>query len=200
MIAVKRQEQKVQTRQKILDTAFRLYSSGGFSVPTNRIAREAGVSHGAVFVHFSTRETLQLEVLERFTEEMGNKLHDLSKKGAGIRELLYTHIGILEEYESFYKNLISEISMLPEGTKTMLLTLQSMTSYHFDAVIGRERRRGTVKDIPLHMLFNTWIALLHYYLQNSELFAPGKSVLRRRKDELINTYISLISVKGVRRR
>ena len=198
MVLAKRQEQKVQTRKKILDTAFRLYASGGFSVPTNRIAREAGISHGAVFVHFPTRENLQLGVLERFIYEMGNKLHGLSEAGAGIRELLYTHINILEEYESFYKNIITEISSLPEETKTMLLSLQSMTSYHFDPVIGRERRRGRIKDIPLHMLFNTWIALLHYYLQNSELFAPGKSVLKHRKDELINTYISLISVKGAR--
>ena len=161
-------------------------------MPTNRIAQEAGISHGAVFLHFPTREALQLQVLKRFTREMGNKLHDLSKTGAGIRELLHAHILILEEYESFYKNLISEISALPDGTKTMLLSLHSMTSYHFDAVFRREKRRGRIKDIPLHMLFNTWLGLLHYYLQNSELFAPKKSVLKRRKDELVNTFISLI--------
>ena len=187
-----RQEQKLQTRRKILDTAFRLYALGGFSVPTSQIAREAGVSHGAIFVHFPTREAMQFEVLECFTRELGNKLHDLSKNGAHIRELLYAHIGILEEYESFYKKLISEISALPEGTRTMILTLQSITSFHFDAVIEREKQRKRIKDIPLHMLFNTWMGLLHYYLQNSELFAPGESVLKQRKDELVHAFLSLI--------
>lgn len=189
----KRQEQKIQTREKILDTAFRLYASEGFSIPTSIIAQEVGLSHGAIFVHFPSREDLQLRVLERFAQELGNKLHDLSKAVEDISELLYAHIGVLEEYESFYKNLISEISSLPDETRTILITLQSETSLHFKAVTEREKQRGMIKDIPLHMLFNTWLGLLHYYLQNSELFAPGDSVLKRRKDELVNTFVSLIS-------
>ena len=189
----KRQEQKVQTRQKILDTAFRLYAAEGFSTSTNLIAQEVGISHGAIFVHFPTHEDLQLRVLERFAQEAGDKLRDLSKAVGGISELLYAHIEVLEEYESFYKNLISEISKLPDETKMILISLQSETSLHFGAVIELEQRRGTIKYIPLHMLFNTWLGLLHYYLQNSELFTPGDSVLKHKKNELVNTFLSLIS-------
>ena len=190
---MKRQERKVQTRRKILDTAFRLYGTGGFSTPTHIIAQETGISHGAIFVHFPTREALQLQVLEKFTREIGDKLHELSKTGGKISELLYVHIGVLEEYESFYKKLISEISILPDETKTLLIGLHSVMSFHFGEVIERERRNGRVKDIPLHILFNTWLGLLHYYLQNSDLFTSEKSVLKDRKDELVNNFMLLIS-------
>ena len=192
---VNRQEQKVQTRRKILDTAFRLYGKGGFSTPTHIIARETGLSHGAIFVHFPTREELQLQVLERFTREIGDKLHKLSKTGGKISELLYAHIGVLEEYESFYKKLISEISVLPDETKTLLISVHSVMSFHFGELIEREKRKGRVKDIPLHILFNTWLGLLHYYLQNSELFTSGDSVLKNLKEELVNNFILLISNK-----
>ena len=196
MTQTKRQEQKVQTRRKILDTAFRLFAAGGSSTPTNIIAQETGLSHGAIFLHFPTREALQLQVLEKFTSEIGNKLHSLSKTGSKISDLLYAHISVLEEYESFYKNLISEISKLPDETKTLLISLHSVMSFHFGEVIEKEKKNGRVKEIPLHMLFNTWLGLLHYYLQNSELFTPGKSVLKYRKDELIKNYVSLISRQG----
>ena len=191
---MKRQDQKVHTRKRILDTAYRLYAAGGFSTPTNIIAQETGLSHGAIFVHFPTRESLQLKVLEKFTQEIGGKLHELTKIEAEISELLYAHIAVLEEYESFYKNLISEISALPDETKTMLIALHSVMSFHFGELIEREKRNGRVKDIPLHMLFNTWLGLLHYYLQNSELFTSGESVLKHRKKELVENYLLLISI------
>jgi AcrR family transcriptional regulator len=155
------------------------------------IAQKAGLAHGSIFVHFPTRENLQLAVLERFAQEFGGKLHKLSVSNCGITELLYAHIGILEKHEPFYKKAISEISSLPDETKTLLVSVQSIMSHHFGAVIKREQK--TIKDIPLHMLFNTWIGLVHYYLQNSELFAPGASVLKRCKNELVASFVSLIS-------
>ena len=193
MTLSKRQEQKVQTRQKILDTAFRLYAARGFLIPTNVIAEETGVSHGAIFLHFPTREALQLQVLENFTREMGDKLHGLAKSRVGISELLYAHLRVLEEYEAFYKNLISEISVLPDETRTMLISLHSIMSYHFGEVIEHEKQAGRIINIPLHFIFNTWLGLLHYYLQNSDLFAPGKSVLKHRKNELVSNFTLLIS-------
>lgn len=193
MAQTKRQEQKEFTRQRIMDTAFRLYAVKGFSTTTNIIAQVAGISHGAVFVHFPTREDLQIHVLERFAREIGDKLHNLSATGGGISELLHAHISVLEEYEQFYTRLISEISSLPDETRTILISLQSTMSLHFGIAIEQARQAGTLKDIPLHMLFNTWISLLHYYLQNSDLFAPGASVLKNRRDELVNNFIELIS-------
>jgi AcrR family transcriptional regulator len=190
---LKRQEQKELTRQRILDAAFRLYAIEGFSSPTNTIAQEAGVSHGSIFVHFPTREILQLCVLERFSQEVGVKLHNLSTAGNDISELMQAHISVLEEYEAFYKNLISEVSSLPAETRSVLVSLQSVISQHFSVAFERAKRNGVVKDIPLHILFNTWIGLLHYYLQNSELFAPGGSVLKCCRDELVNYFVVMIS-------
>jgi AcrR family transcriptional regulator len=193
MASTKRQEQKELTRRKIMDTAFDLYAKDGFFLPTSIIAEAANVSHGTIFVHFSTREVLQLCVLERFAEDMGKKLHSLSVEGENILGLLHAHISILEENESFYKNLISEMASLSIDARTIFVSMQSTLSYHFSLAIERERKAGNLKDVPIHMLFNSWVALLHYYLQNSELFAPGGSVLQRCGGELVSSFVTLIS-------
>lgn len=189
----KRQLQKVATRENILETAMRLYAASGFSIPTNIIAREAGVSHGAIFVHFPTRDDLRRSVLERFTREIGDKLHNLAVADGSVFDLLHAHIKVLEEYESFYQGLIKEMPFLPDDVKNMMIALQSILSRHFNIAVERGKREGTVKDIPLHMMFNTWIGLVHYYLQNSDLFAPGESVLNRYKNELVGNFTVLIS-------
>ncbi|MFP3152966.1 TetR/AcrR family transcriptional regulator [Lachnospiraceae bacterium ZAX-1] len=193
MAMSKRQLQKEETRENIIKAAMRLYLRNGFSTTTSRVAQEAGLSHGAIFVHFLTRDDLLLCVLERFEREIGDKLHNLSESAVSVTELLYVHIAVLEKYECFYSSLLSDKSSLPEDAKNTLIGIQSVLSWHFRLVMEQEMKNGTAKDIPLYMLFNTWIGLVHYYLQNADLFAPGESVLNRCKSELVTTFVKLIS-------
>ena len=50
-----------------------------------------------------------------------------------------------------------------------------------------------MRKLPIHLLFNTWLGLVHYYLMNADLFAPGESVLSRYQDELVSHFLALIS-------
>ena len=188
----KRQIQKEATRENIVRTAMRIYSQQGFFISTNEIAKEAGIAHGSIFVHFPTRNELQLYTLNRIAEELGEKLHNLSLVEENLQKLLNAHIDILKEYETFYTHLISELPSLPDEAQQTLISIHSITSHHFTEVIEKSVQAGKVKDIPSHMLFNTWIALLHYYLQNKMLFAPNTSVLDRYKDDLVSAFLSLI--------
>jgi AcrR family transcriptional regulator len=188
----KRKLQKEDTRNHIISAAKCVFSSKGFSVTTQEIANEAGVSHGTVFVHFSTREELQRKILEQFADEISIKLHDLSIRAVSVEEILYAHMEVLEEYEQFYCHLIRDLTYLPPEAYLTILSMQSMMSHHLGKVIEREQARGKVKDMPIHMMFNTWIGLLHYYLRHCEMFAPGGSVLKRRKKELVDAYMAMI--------
>ena len=189
----KRQLQKVATREHIIQTAMLVYLAQGFSVPTNIIAQEASVAHGTIFVHFPTRGALLLHALERFTEILGGKLHRLSASNSDVETLLRAHIEIIEENEAFYKNLISELSGLPEEARNSFVSLNTIASHHFGVAILNGIENGKIKELPIHIAYNTWIALIHYYLQNSKLFLPsGESVINQYKDELINSYMTLI--------
>jgi len=191
-MAEKRQLQKARTREKILAAAMKVYSEQGFSVPTTAIAREAQVSHGSIFVHFPTVESLLLCLLEAFSQEISAELHSLSESGGDIGKLLDMHLRVLMKYESFYGRLIKEAVYLPEEVKNTFIAIQSTVSIHFLQVLEQEGNAGKIKDVPFHMLFNTWLGLVHYYLMNGALFAPGESVLKRYKDTLIGCYLALV--------
>jgi TetR/AcrR family transcriptional regulator, transcriptional repressor for nem operon len=62
---VSRTEQKLQTRQRILDAAGRVFRKGGFGgIGVDGLAKEAGLTSGAFYVHFSESVTQGLSELK----------------------------------------------------------------------------------------------------------------------------------------
>ncbi|MGE5494474.1 MAG: TetR/AcrR family transcriptional regulator [Burkholderiales bacterium] len=192
----KRQAQKLRTRELIEETALSVFADKGFAAARAvDIANAAGVSHGTVFLHFPTMEELTAAVIERFGKRVSQRLHELASAGHGLSGVLEAHIKGLREHETFYTRLITERSLLPESAKTAFLSIQSSISLHISEAAERAMREGLIKQIPMHLLFNTWIGLVHYYLENGDLFAPGSSVLERRGGELIDHFMRLVSKK-----
>ncbi len=66
-----RERKKEQTRQRIAETARRLFTEHGFDeVTVAHIAREAEVAEATVFNYFSTKEALYYSGLEVFGEQL----------------------------------------------------------------------------------------------------------------------------------
>jgi len=152
----KRQLQKENTRNKIIETAYQVYSEQGFSATTAVIA----------------------------------KIHRLAETKDNIEELLKAHLDVLARHEKFYIRLIAERSLLPEDARLTFSNIQSIVAYHFNKVF--ERENNTIKNLPVHLLFNTWMGLVHYYLLNKDLFSPESPVLERYGPELTETFLELI--------
>lgn len=188
----KRQLQKENTRKKIIETAYQVYSKQGFTATTSAIAKGACLSHGTIFVHFSSLNELLTCLIEEFGDSFALEMHCLVETNKSVEELLKTYLGVLMKHERFYIRLITERSLLPEDVQMTLANIQSTIAYHFNDVMEREIENQTVKKIPVHMIFNTWMGLTHYYLLNKEFFSPEMPVLERYSTELIATFCELI--------
>ncbi len=194
-----RDKQKLETRHRILEAAIKVFSRDGIgAAKTADIATEAGLSHGSVFVHFGSQESLMLAVIEDFGQMLARRIHELSSSGAGTRAILKAHLRAIAEREPFYARLVVEASILPTLARDSLVALQSSICFHLSPAVDADTRAGRLKAMPLHLLFNTWIGLIHYYLANRELFAPGASVVERRGEELLAHFMSLVSRGGLR--
>ena len=186
----KRQLQKEQTRKKIIETAYQIYSEQGFSATTAVIAKEAGVSHGTIFAHFSSLDELLCCLIQDFGDALGSEIHRLAETKDNIEELLKTHLDLLARHEKFYIRLIAERSLLPEDARLTFSNIQSIVAFHFNKAF--ERESSTIKDVPIPLLFNTWMGLVHYYLLNKDLFSPDTPVLERYGSKLTETFLELI--------
>jgi len=59
-------------RQAILQAATRLFAEEGLSAPTSRIAKEAGVAEGTLFIYFANKDTLLNELYLDLKGQLGD--------------------------------------------------------------------------------------------------------------------------------
>ncbi len=193
---VSRTLRKEATRKLLVETALDQYTLKGITAtPTADIARAAGVAHGTVFLHFSTQEALVAAVIEDFGARVTLRLHELVAQQATLRDVLTAHVRCLEEFEGFYTRLVVEGRLLPTSTRTTLLGIQTAISFHLAQAADREAQEGRIAPCPSHLLFNTWLGLVHYYLTNGDLFAPDGSVLHKYGPELVDHLLGLLAPK-----
>ena len=192
----KRNVQKELTRKRLIEVAIKLFGDNGIlNTKTIDISKEAGVSHGTVFSHFKTQEELLVTVIEEVGDRIVSKLQELIDVNSSLEEILKAHINGLMEFEKFYTRLIIERRLLPESASNIYIIIQSSISFHIGEVLKKEIDKGKIIDTPIHLLFNSWVGLIHYYLTNGDLFTNEESILNNYGQDLINHYIKLIKVK-----
>lgn len=193
MSETKRQKQKILTRKHLIEIAIKQFGENGIiTTRTADIAKAAGVSHGTIFSHFSTQDELVVIVIEEFGTRITQQLNELVDTNSSLFEVLQAHINGLIEFEPFYTKLIIERRLLPESVRNTYIMIQSTISFHISIAAEKEMEQGTIRKIPIHLIYNTWIGLIHYYITNSDLFSPNGSVLKQYNNELLQHYMNLL--------
>lgn len=171
----------------ILEAAIRLFSQGGIlNTKTAAIAKEAEVAHGSVFLHFKTRGDLVIAAVDEVAADLSAKFSAL-KECHTVREFLAAHLEALKGWEDFYRWLIIECPLLEEEIAHRLVFLRSGIAVYFRDALKNEAGRDHA------FLFNTWIALLHYYLIERALFTTGKTFIPSGGEVLMEHYLNLIN-------
>lgn len=185
--------QKTETRQRIMVAAYNQFVKKGIlKARMQDVANAAEVSHGSVFVHFKSQEALISAVIEEYGSKACIRTHELAAGQRGIRGVLEAHLQAIAEFEDFYYRLISEFVQLPEDCRQQFIMIQSAVSLHLSEAAENGMNSGSIRPMSVHLLFNTWMGLVHYYLLNRDLFAPGESVINRRGNELVEHFTMLV--------
>lgn len=189
-----RTRQKSRTRDRLVAAAQRRFALNGIVATTTAdVAEAAGVAHGTLFVHFPSRDDLVMAVLDEFAIRVPARVRGLALSTTpGLREVLSAHAQAVSEQESLYAALVLERRQLPPASRSRLVILQSAVAYIFRDAAQREIAAGRVRRLPLGPLFNMWLALLHHYACNGDLFAEGPGVLRERGAQLVEQFMQMV--------
>jgi AcrR family transcriptional regulator len=77
------QQRSEETRTKILDAAVKLFSSRGFNAASvDEICTEAGISKGAFYHHFESKQALFLALLDGWLQTINNAIEASKDKTA----------------------------------------------------------------------------------------------------------------------
>lgn len=92
-------EKRSSTREKILEVALKLFSKKGFKETTIKdIAKEVGITEGAIYRHFSSKEEIINSLLTEITRELRQKLFESIEKGEKDEDRLSNIVDTLLEY------------------------------------------------------------------------------------------------------
>jgi AcrR family transcriptional regulator len=193
MEKITRKEQKEQTRSRLVQQAEVLFSKQGISATTTaEVAKSNKVSHGALFVHFPTREDLIQAVVERFGDRLGAEMGRRFEEDMSLRDLLKAHLAVLAEFEDFYLRLISESQSLPPKIRSVVYAMNASLSYRFFRAAQRQMRSGHLKKMDQASFFNTWMALLHYHIMNRDLFSERTPILKAMGEDILRHFFHLM--------
>ncbi|ARN84971.1 TetR/AcrR family transcriptional regulator [Candidatus Nucleicultrix amoebiphila] len=189
-----RKIQKLHTKEKIIQTGLQLMAKQGIiATKTLDIAKAAGISHGTIFVHFSTKNDLVVGIIDEVGRRMSEAFQTIKSENASLRTILEAHLTVLEDFEDIFSQILIESPLLPPAVKSTLFMLQSGISHNINQIAKKEMEEGLLQVIPPSFLFNTWNGLIYYYLSHRDLFAPGKSLIRTKGPELIDNFMKLIA-------
>jgi AcrR family transcriptional regulator len=111
-----RQQQKKQTRERILDAAGRLMADGrGLdSLGLREVAREAGLAATSLYNHFPDMEALGLALIDRacfhLRSSMAEGRRSMIEVGAAraVRELVARFVRFQQDYENEFRLLVQQ--------------------------------------------------------------------------------------------
>ncbi|PMQ02040.1 MAG: TetR family transcriptional regulator [Dictyoglomus sp. NZ13-RE01] len=168
------------TKEKILKCAERLFSLNGYDATSVQdICKEVGISKGAFFHYFPTKESLFLEVLDFWLSELYEKLEEKRKEE---KEVFQSIIKMGEIFKDIFsqseQKLFLFLEFLRRSTKDERI-INGLRNYYrrykeyFSSLIEEGINEGSIKKIDPDLLSRTLISFaIGTILQ--EIFSPDE--------------------------
>jgi AcrR family transcriptional regulator len=190
----KRKQAKKETREKLLTAAKEEFVENGLlNISTVDVAQRAGVAHGTVFFHFQNKENLLVKVLDRellkITDELNLQLHG----SHSFVDLLNTYLDFLEREEIFFAIIARETPFYSPELRRMILGREAAIRHYFYQTLQQAIDQQQYKNVDITATLNFLFGALNYYLCLRESFAADGSVIKEKRQTIVDTFIQLLS-------
>jgi len=173
----------METRKKIMESAFIHFAKRGTDFSLTSIADEVGIKKASIYAHFENKEALLKEVIEK---EIGEYFFDINKENDNLERIFFS---VLEYYNgSEYKLLFWKRLLLipPENMDPLILKqIEDMSNKRFEIV--KDLIENSKKDKNYKIKSSDEIALMFFSLLHGLL----SSVLIYHPKEVKNYYTDI---------
>lgn len=159
-------EKSEETRARILDVSYQLFIERGYNATSMReISQHAGVTVGAIYNHFATKEDIWLEVFA--TRHPYHEVFPVIKAAQGET--------IADVMHSAASGLVRELLKRPDLLNLMFIEIVEFKSRHITdfyreilpEIFGLSNilkgKRGRLRDIPMNILVRSFAGLFFSY-------------------------------------
>lgn len=144
------QQIRQDQRQKITNTALKLFAKDGFAKTTiGKIASEAGVSKGLIYHYFSSKEAILVAIFEGL-QEMGRQVTDFPEEKSPVeclRQMLERTFSYIENEPEIMRFMVS-LSIQPDAVAKIRPYIQKENERQLDLMKNLLAQIGY--DDPAH--------------------------------------------------
>lgn len=187
-------EKSIETRSRIIDSAFRLFVDRGYNAtPMREISQDAGVTVGAIYNHFATKEDIWLAVLQEkhpyhtiiplIESVQGDTIADVIRSAARllVRELV--------NRPDLFNMLFIEIVEFKSTHVPILYAAIAPHLVRLEALM--KGKKGRLRDIPAPVILRSFVGLFFSYYITGVLLKnfPGVPTDETSLDRFVDLYL-----------
>ncbi len=170
-VRVPKQQRSIEKKNRIMQAAERLFAERGFySVNSNQIAAEAGVSVGSFYSYFKDKKTLLLDILTQFHKQFQSvvftKPDDKKWGDWGLREVIRYYVqNTLKAFElspDFFRVTYSMIYHDPE-VKAIFDKAEEKEKHQILSILTQFEEKISVNDMEaaVMMVYSSTANVIH---------------------------------------
>jgi AcrR family transcriptional regulator len=155
----------VRNRERVLEAAKAVFSSGGAEASLEAVARRAGVGIGTLYRHFPTREALYEAVYRREVEQLG-ELADTLKDEAKPVEALRRWISSNIEFVATKKGMAAALAVAAHASPELHSFSFERLTQSIGVLLERAVKAGEIRtDVSPEDLFRALVGMCYLHDQ-----------------------------------
>jgi AcrR family transcriptional regulator len=134
----------VRNRERVLEAAKAVFSSGGSEASLEAVARHAGVGIGTLYRHFPTREALYEAVYRREVEQLGDLAEQLEgspEPVEALRRWLHANVAFV----ATKKGMVAALALVAHGSSELQAYSFDRLTKAIDALLARAVAAGEIR-------------------------------------------------------
>lgn len=165
---------KEDTKEKILTTAYMLFSLKGFeSCSMNDIAKEANVNKASIYYHFPSKEGVYEAVIKGILEGFYQRVFTAVTKEQTPQDKLYAFIYAFGE--NFKNNqhmaplMLRELASNGENLSADVKAILARNMTLLQSILDLGKDQGIFKECPLFVIYLMIVGTMNMYTSTSKL-------------------------------
>jgi len=189
-----------RTKEKILNTALKLFSQKGYlGATTKEIAKSAGIAEVTLFRYFPSKSALFEEVINTysFLPTLKETLEKVKKEPCerALKIIAKEFIKVLENKKDLIKIMHSEMHRYPEEIKKIHENIIEKTITVLSEYFKNLQEGKILREINTVFAARAFLGMFFSYFYGKEI-RECLNLKKENPEEVINTYIDLF-LKGI---
>lgn len=160
------QNRSIETHNQILNTALSEFAAHGYEATSvSQICTSAGVSKGAFYHHFPSKQALFQELLDDWLDRIDLQIKSIRDQSTSVPQALITMTGLMENiYQAAGENLPLFLEFWVQASQDRVVWQQVINPYrryqrYFASMIQTGIEEGSIKEVDPHMTARVMVGL-----------------------------------------